>query len=132
MDRGHIERLIAECLAWRQFYDMPIELVVIDTFSAATTGADENSGRDIGPVLERGRRVCMETGAHVALVHHIPKGGSTPRGHGSLTADFETTIEYEKAEGRKSPEGLDVYRATVRKQRLMLAAKPATDSSAAA
>jgi hypothetical protein len=87
------EKLIAEIQAWANFYDAPLELVVIDTFSAATPGADEIRGQDVSLVLARCRRISRETGAHVALVHHTTKEGSSPRGHGSLTGNVENAVE---------------------------------------
>jgi hypothetical protein len=55
--------------------------------------------------------------AAVVLVHHKPKNGTTPRGHGSLTADFETTIEFEVMHDKKTDTGKQIHRSTVRKQR---------------
>jgi hypothetical protein len=93
-----------------------IRLIVLDTLSATTPGMNENASQDVGPVKSRIDRIRVELGAAVALVHHKPKGGSTPRGHGSLTADYETTIEFLTtdlldADNRK------IHVATVQKQR---------------
>lgn len=112
-----VNMLIAEIEAVRQMYDEPLRLIVIDTLSAVTPGANENASQDVSMIrarLERMREAF--SGAAEILVHHKPKGGSTPRGHGSLTADFETTIEYETLE-RLDEERRPVHRATVRKQR---------------
>ncbi len=102
--------LIAEIKAIAASYKARLVLVVIDTLSALAPGMNENASADVSAV--RRRLVMMQEQldeAAIALVHHKPKGGSTPRGHGSLTADFETTIEFETAGDR--------HRATVRKQR---------------
>ena len=91
-DDAEPTRLIEEIKAWTAFYDHPLELVVIDTFNAASGGANENANQDVGRVLERCRRIVDETGAHVALVHHTPASGDRPRGHTSLLADVETGV----------------------------------------
>lgn len=108
--------LLAEIEAIRAMYDVPLRLVVLDTLSATTPGMNENASQDVGPVKDRIDRIRVKTGAAVALVHHKPKSGSTPRGHGSLTADFETTIEFTTGE-TKDDDGRPVHIATVQKQR---------------
>lgn len=97
-DESDVDRLIAEIKAWSAYYDIALELVVIDTFSAASPGADENLSKDVGPVLARCRRIAMETGAHVALVHHTPKGGGSPRGWSGFTGNVENVIEVIRTE----------------------------------
>lgn len=97
-DEADVDRLIAEIKAWSAYYDIALELVVIDTFSAASPGADENLSKDVGPVLARCRRIAMETGAHVAVVHHTPKGGGSPRGWSGFTGNVENVIEVIRTE----------------------------------
>jgi hypothetical protein len=99
-----VGKLIAEIKAWKQFYDIPLELVVIDTLNAATPGADENSGKDIGPVLNRCRRISVETGAHVALVDHTPKDGGSPRGWSGKMGNVDNAICVIRHEGRTERE----------------------------
>lgn len=106
------DKLIKEINAWSAFYDIPLELVAIDTFSAASAGADENASKDVGPVLARCRRIAMETGAHVALVHHTPKGGGSPRGWSGFTGNVENVIEVIRTDQTDSEHGAD--RTTVR------------------
>lgn len=91
-EKTNVDDLINEILAWMAFYEFPLELVAIDTFNAASGGANENSNQDVGLVLERCRMIVDATGAHVALVHHTPASGDRPRGHTSLIADVETAI----------------------------------------
>lgn len=93
-----VTKLIAEIKAWAAFYDVPLELVVIDTLSAATPGANENASEDITKVLSRCRRVARETGAHVALVHHTNAKGDRPRGHSSLQGNVDNAIEVIRTE----------------------------------
>lgn len=107
-----VGKMIAEIKAWAAFYDMPPELVVIDTFSAATAGADENSGRDVGAVLERCRRISIETGAHVVLVHHVPKSGATPRGWSGILGNVDSAALIETLEQKHEETAADGSRVT--------------------
>ena len=90
------EALIAESLHWAGTFDCPLELVVIDTLSTATPGADENSSKDIGPVLARCERIAQKTNAAVMLVHHMNSGGQKPRGHTSILANLDSVLKVEK------------------------------------
>ena len=112
-----VDVLIAEIKALKKAYRQKLVLIVLDTLSALAPGMNENASQDVSRVRAKLIRVSEAfPEAAIVLVHHKPKGGSTPRGHGSLTADFETTIEFETTELR-AKEGLRVHRATVRKQR---------------
>ena len=109
-DDTDVVALIEEIRIIKAMYRQRLVLVVADTLSALAPGMNENASADVSAV--RRRLVMMQdelADASICLVHHKPKGGTTPRGHGSLTADFETTIEFETAGDR--------HRATVRKQR---------------
>lgn len=98
MNEEDTDKLIREIKQWQAYYDITLELVVIDTFSAAAPGADENTAKDVGPVLARARRIAVETGAHVAIVHHTPKGGGSPRGWGGFTGNVENVVEVNRTE----------------------------------
>jgi KaiC/GvpD/RAD55 family RecA-like ATPase len=90
---GDTANLIAEIHGWRRQLSHPLELIVIDTLSTATAGADENSAKDMSAVLANIARVSKECGAHVMLVHHKPKNGDKPRGHSSIFANIDNAIE---------------------------------------
>jgi hypothetical protein len=109
--------LAEEITAIRRSYDLPLVLIVVDTMSAITQGMDEISGKDQSIVRKRLLLLQEKFGASVCVVHHKPKNGSSPRGHGSITADIETTIEFETVGDRRTDLGKTIHRATVRKQR---------------
>jgi len=69
--------------------NVPLRAVFIDTLAKAMRGGDEISGKDIGRVLSNVERLSVETGAHVCVLHHLPKGGGSLRGHGSLKGDVD-------------------------------------------
>jgi AAA domain/DnaB-like helicase N terminal domain len=109
--------LIAEIKVIKRRYRVPLVLIVVDTVSASTQGMDEISGRDQAAVRKRLLMLQDEFGASVLVVHHKPKSGQGPRGHGSQTADIETTVEFETILDKKTDDGKTIHQATVRKQR---------------
>lgn len=120
--------LIQEIRALSEMFTFPLGAVVVDTFSAVTEGASEIDGKDVGKVKGRIMRIITELKCAVIVVHHKPKGGGTPRGHGSLTADFETTIDVdyetiptfkrgEEPKVKRDAEGREIRKVSVIKQR---------------
>lgn len=87
-----MNKLIEEITGWAAFYDHTLRLLVLDTLNAAAPGADENTSRDIGPVLNRARKIAEATGAHVALVDHTPKDGGSPRGWSGKMGNVDNGI----------------------------------------
>lgn len=92
-DDTDINALIEEIRHWGDTFSTPLGLVVLDTWSAATPGADENAAKDVSRIRQRVMRIVTELNTAVIVVHHKPASGGRPRGHGSLTGDFETTID---------------------------------------
>lgn len=107
------EKLIVEIKAWAAFYDQPLELVVIDTLNASAPGADENSSKDIGPVMHRLRRIASETGAHVAIVDHTPVSGERPRGWSGKMSNVDNGVAIARS-GDRFDDGSDGVRREVR------------------
>lgn len=116
-DDADLIALIEEINQIRRRYSLPLVLIVIDTMSAVTPGMDEISGKDQSLVRRRFLALQEKFGATVVVVHHKPKNGSSPRGHGSITADIETTIDFETKADKKTATGKTIHGATVRKQR---------------
>ncbi|WP_276200589.1 AAA family ATPase [Chelatococcus sp. XZ-Ab1] len=120
-----VEALIAEILHWGSVFSEPLGLIVLDTWSAATPGANENASEDVSRVRARVMRIVEACQCSVLVVHHKPAGGGRPRGHGSLTGDFETTIDVDWAtreEGKhaiqlKDADGRPLRKAVLTKQR---------------
>lgn len=109
--------LIEEISAIAKTYPQKLVLIVVDTLSALAPGMNENASQDVSVVRKRLVTLQERFGVAVILVHHKPKGGGSPRGHSSLTADFETTIEFEVVTDKRTATGAHIHRATVRKQR---------------
>ena len=69
-------------------------VVIIDTFNRATTGLEENSGKDMGMALAGMKRLQEVTGGLVIVVHHTGKNTEKGlRGHSSLHAALDGAIE---------------------------------------
>lgn len=116
-DDDQTNAFIEEAQHWSTRYGMPIELIVIDTFAKAMTGANENDGRDVGQVLERCSRISSATGAHVALVHHMNAEGSKLRGHTSILANLENVLIVSQAEGLRDEDQRQIREVLVDKQK---------------
>ena len=70
------------------------ELVVIDSLSATMPGGDENTGRDLGKVVDHCRFIHRKTGALIVLIHHSGKDASKgARGWSGLRAAADAEIE---------------------------------------
>jgi len=111
-----VDALIAEIVGICKLYNVPLVLIVLDTLSALTPGMNENASGDVSRVRQRLQKLVDAFGVATAFVHHTAKGGATPRGHGSLTADFETTIHFTTTD-IKSADGLPVHQAAASKER---------------
>lgn len=73
------------------------DVIVIDTLSATTPGANENAGEDMGVVIARCKRIHELTGATVILIHHSGKDEAKgARGWSGLRAAIDAEIEVTK------------------------------------
>lgn len=95
---GDTEAFIAECLAWKAVLPEPLSLIVIDTFSTASPGANENASEDMSRLIRAGEDINKATGAALLWVHHKNAAGDRERGHTSLRANIDTAIEVIKDE----------------------------------
>ena len=70
------------------------DLIVIDTLARCTVGAEENSARDMGQVVEHLDGLRRATGACVLCVHHTGKDATSgARGSSALRAAMDTELE---------------------------------------
>jgi hypothetical protein len=95
---GDVEAFGEECLAWKAALPEPLALIVIDTFSTASTGANENASEDMSRMLAAGKRLNTITGAAIMWVHHKNAAGDRERGHTSLRANVDSAIEITRDE----------------------------------
>lgn len=92
-DSTDADDLVGEVKAWAAFYSDPLALVVVDTFSTASPGANENASEDMSRVLANLERIQREANCAVMAVHHKNAAGEKPRGHTSLYANADTALE---------------------------------------
>jgi hypothetical protein len=88
-----VEPFLAEIEAFKTWLADPLRLVVIDTFSTATPGANENASEDMSRALCNIQRIQEGARCAVLVVHHKNAGGEKPRGHTSLYANADTALE---------------------------------------
>lgn len=94
----------------RTHFGESLELVVIDTFSQATPGGDENSAKDMTRAIAALQRIRDELGTAVLFVHHTGKSADKgARGFSGIKAAVDTELTV-------SRDG-DVFRLKVSKQR---------------
>lgn len=72
----------------------PARLIIGDTLSRLSAGGNENSGEDMGLVVQRIDRMRAETGAHVLIIHHSGKiAANGARGWSGIRAAVDTEME---------------------------------------
>jgi hypothetical protein len=111
------DAFIEECRHWAATFSVPLGLIVIDTFAAATAGADENTSKDVGPVLARCLRIAEALRANVLLVHHMNAEGGKVRGHTSITANLENVILVRMVDDHTDADNRKVREAVIDKQK---------------
>jgi phage/plasmid primase-like uncharacterized protein len=80
-----------------------VKMIIGDTLARMSSGANENSGEDMGPVMERFSMVAAHTGAAVVVIHHNGKDQARgARGWSGIRAHIDTEIEVEDKDGIKS------------------------------
>lgn len=98
-----IERKDAVALAKSVLKSGGADVIVVDTLSQTTPGANENSGEDMGKVLAHCREIHRVTGALVLLIHHSGKDSSKgARGWSGLRAAADVEIEITRNESLRT------------------------------
>lgn len=91
----HMLGIIQECEHWRRRFGS-LAMVIFDTFSAMTPGANENASEDMSRVLARMAQIADALGCHIMVVHHMNAAGAKPRGHSSIFANLDNVILVEQ------------------------------------
>ena len=80
-----------------------VHLIIGDTLARLASGANENSGEDMAPVMARFDRVAEATKAALMLIHHSGKNAAAgARGWSGLRAHIDTEIEVLDVKGVRS------------------------------
>lgn len=78
---------------------LPIpDVVFIDTFARATSGADENSARDAGRIINAMDYLKDELGCTVIVVHHTGKNGDV-RGSSAFAGGLDVMLKTVRRDG---------------------------------
>jgi RecA-family ATPase len=72
--------------------DMPLRIVIIDTWARALVGGDENSQKDAGLAVYACDSIRKSTGATTLVVHHTGTEGTRERGSTVLRGAADTSI----------------------------------------
>lgn len=90
-DAGNFNELVT---AFEEDFETPPVLVVVDTLSRCSGGADENSNTDMAKVLAAADALQRRFHCTVLIVHHAGKDRDRgPRGASALKGNTETLIE---------------------------------------
>lgn len=90
-DTGNFNELVT---AFTEDFEQPPVLVVIDTLSRCSGGADENSNTEMAKVIAAADVLQQKFHCTVLIIHHAGKDRDRgPRGASSLTGNTETIIE---------------------------------------
>jgi len=91
---GDANNVIALVKAIEEKKGRPVRLIVGDTLARMSSGANENAGSDMSPVMARFDKVASASGAALLIIHHngkdAAKGG---RGWSGIRAHIDTEIE---------------------------------------
>ena len=99
MSRSQVEDLAAAVIA----EGMEGGIIVIDTLNQASPTADENASKDMGVIIQHLKLLQELTSGLVIIVHHTGKNTNAGlRGHSSLKAALDTSIEVEGDGGRRT------------------------------
>jgi hypothetical protein len=94
--KADAEAIIATARKLAAETGVEVVLIIIDTAAQVLAGGDENT-KDLAAVATNVALIQNGTGAHVALVHHVPHyAPERPRGHGSLPNASDVTIRVDR------------------------------------
>lgn len=102
-------------------------LVVIDTLARSSLGAEENSAKDMGQVVEAAESIRRASAAAVLLVHHTARNGDSPRGSSAIDGATYTLWKTE-LEGDEVKVTNEKAKETARTSSLRLQLVPRLDS----
>jgi hypothetical protein len=119
-DDETVKQLAEECKAIAETWDVPLDVIVIDTHDAATPGANEVEKRDVSKTILNYKRLIELTGAGVWVIHHANASGNL-RGSLILYNAIETVISITPQEIKgygptRDEDGRQIRRAVVKKQ----------------
>jgi hypothetical protein len=86
---------------------LPPDIVIVDTFNAATVGADENDAKDAGIVIANCRLLAESLSCAVMFLHHTNKVGTSERGSSALRGAMDFMLEIKPGTDMKISSGVN-------------------------
>lgn len=89
-----------------------VGFIVIDTLNATFGGGDENSTKDMTTYKNRLLEIKSQTGAHIAVIHHVGKDASRgARGSGALYNAADSALEFKEGGKIANPKQRDMEKS---------------------
>lgn len=80
-----------------------IRMIIFDTLARVSAGANENSGEDMGPIMEAFEAIAKETETAVVAIHHSGKDQTRgSRGWSGIYGAIDAEIEVKEENGARS------------------------------
>lgn len=99
-DQQEMEEFGEYATSFRDLWGCERLLIIVDTLNLSIGDGDENSARDMGVVIRNAQRLAKSTGAHVLFIHHVgTNDAGRPRGSSAMTANIDTLLTLQAAEG---------------------------------
>ena len=115
-DQDEIEEFAKYAISFRDHWACVRLLIMIDTLNLSIGDGDENSARDMSEVIRNAQRLAKATGAHVLFIHHVGTNDSgRPRGSSAMTANIDTLLTLQPAEGSGSENAVFVVQKKQRR-----------------
>ena len=100
-DKNNIDKMINTLEKIMQQYDLPINLIVLDTLSKASIGFDENSSKDMGEFLYNFDIIKKYFNTSIMFIHHSGKNNyKGMRGSSYLLGTVDTCIKLDNHENK--------------------------------
>lgn len=98
LERFQPAQLVDELAIEAAIKESGARFVIIDALADVMLGGDENSVKDVQPVMATLRNIAERTQASIVLIHHINKGG-TYRGSSAIKAAVNVMLLVESKSG---------------------------------
>ena len=100
-DKNNIDKMINTLEKIMQQYNLPINLIVLDTLSKASIGFDENSSKDMGEFLYNFDIIKKYFNTSIMFIHHSGKNNyKGMRGSSYLLGTVDTCIKLDNHENK--------------------------------
>ncbi|GAA2887972.1 hypothetical protein GGQ99_004772 [Aminobacter niigataensis] len=113
-----VDLLAAECAEIAKGWDVPLDVIVIDTHDKATPGASEIDKKDVSTVLNRYERLRDRSSAGIWVIGHSNSFGSA-RGSLVLYNAIETVISISVLRDKALGEFRDANQRVIRQAKVM-------------